>query len=92
MYEVIKEFIDECFIKIHSNSNFENITGANITVINEDSEINSISKVTTLDDLIKECKSFLQRIQKFDNNTEKRKQERDKLNYVTKLLETSENG
>ena len=50
IYHVIKDFIAECFIKIYSNSNFDNITDANISAINEESEINGI--VTTLDDLI----------------------------------------
>ena len=33
-------------ITIHPNSNCDNITNANITAINEENEINSISKVT----------------------------------------------
>ena len=48
-----------------------------------ESEINSISKVTTLDDLIKKCKSFLERIRKFNKNTHKGKQEQDKRNDET---------
>ena len=115
MDEVIKEFIDECFIKdvifgensvyghfynevrannhgtiannnsnnacitknvnieestirydkitIHPNSNFNNITGANIIAINEDNKINNISKVTILNGLIKKCKYFLEKVQ-----------------------------
>ena len=40
--------------QIHSNSNFGYITNANITAINEKNKIDSISKVTILNDLIKE--------------------------------------
>ena len=42
-------------ITIYPNSNFDKITDANIPAIIEESEINSISKVTILNDLIKEC-------------------------------------
>ena len=49
-------------ITIHPNSNFDKITDANIPAIIEESEINSISKVTILNDLIRECKSFLGRV------------------------------
>ena len=65
---------------------------ANITAIKEDSEINNISKVTILNKLIKECKLFLERVQKFNSNIEKRKQEPDKLDDETKLLETPEDS
>ena len=138
MDDVIKEFIDECFIKdvifgessvydhfyddvrannhdtianacitknanvvestirhdeitIHSNSNFNNITDASITVINEENENNSISKVTILNDLIK-CKYFLEKVQKFNSNIEKTKHEPDKLDDETKHLKTDEDG
>ena len=73
----------------HPNGNFDNNTNANITAINE---INSISKVTILNDLIKESKCFLEKVQKFNSNIEKRQQEPDKLNEETKLLEKRENG
>ena len=79
-------------IMIHPNSNFDNITNASITAINEEGDINSITKVTILNDLIKECKSFLERVQKFDSNIEKRKHEPDKLDDETKLLEIREDG
>ena len=62
-------------ITIHRNGNFDNITDASITIINEENEINSISKVTILNDLTKECKSFLERAKKFNSNIEKRKHE-----------------
>ena len=55
---VVERTIRHDGITIHPNSNFDNITDANITVINEESEINSISKVTILNDLIKACKYF----------------------------------
>ena len=77
---------------IHLNSNFDKITDACIPAIIKMSEINSISKLTILNDLIKECKSFLERVQKFNSNIEKRKHEPDKLNDETKLLETREDG
>ena len=79
-------------LRVHPNSNFHRITDANILVIIEESEINSISKVTILNDLMKECKSFLGRVQKFNDNIEKRKHEPDKLDDETKLLETREDG
>ena len=70
-------------ITIHPSKNFGNITDANITAINEESEINSIGKVTIFIDLIKECKSFLERVQKFNSNIEKRNQisQMMKLNF-----------
>ena len=37
----------------HPNSNFDSITDADTTAINEENEINSTSKVTILNDLIK---------------------------------------
>ena len=49
-------------ITIHPNSNFDKITDANIPAIIEESEINSISKATILNNLIRECKSFLGRV------------------------------
>ena len=79
-------------ITIYPNSNFDNITHANITAINEDNEINSFSKVTILNDLIKECKYFLEKVQNFNNNIEKTKHEPDKLHDETKLLEPHEDG
>ena len=66
-------------ITIHPNSNFDNVTDANFTATNEVSEINNISEVTILNDLIKECNLFLERVYKFNSNIEKRKQEPDKL-------------
>ena len=51
-------------------------------------KINSFSKVTILGDL----KSFLKRVQKFNSNIEKRKQEPDKMDDENKLLETREDG
>ena len=60
-------------ITIHLNSNFDKITDAYIPAIIKMSEINSISKVAILNDLIKECKSFLERVQKFNSNIDKRK-------------------
>ena len=59
-------------ITIHPNSNFDKITDANIHAIIEETEINSISRVTTLHKLIKECKSFLGRVQKVNRNIEKK--------------------
>ena len=41
---------------------------------------------------MKECKSFLERVHKFNGNTEKRKQEPDKLDEETQLLKTREDG
>ena len=79
-------------ITIHHNSNFDNITDANITFINEKNEINRISKVTILNDLIKECKYFLERVQKFNSNIQETKHEPDKLDDGTKLLKTHEDG
>ena len=67
----VKSTIRQDEITIHPNSNFDNITDANITAINEENEINSISKVTILNDLVQECKAFLERVQKFDSNIEK---------------------
>ena len=55
-------------IMIHHNSNFDSITDANITAINEENEINSISKVTIFNELIKECKPILERVKKFNSN------------------------
>ena len=144
MDEVIKEFIDECFIKdvifgensvyghfynevrannhgtiannnsnnacitknvnieestirhdkitIHPNSNFDNITDANIIAINEENKINSISKVTIPNGLIKKCKYVLEKMQKFNSNIEKTKHEPEKLDDETKLLKTHEDG
>ena len=66
-------------ITIHPNSNFDNVTDANFTATNEASEINNISEVTILNDLMKECNLFLERVYKFNSNIEKRKQEPDKL-------------
>ena len=79
-------------IMIHHNSNFDSITGPNITAINEENEINSISKVTILNELIKQCKPILERVQKFNSNIQKRKHETDKLDDEIKLLETREDG
>ena len=66
-------------ITIHPNSNFNKITDVNI-------------KVTILNNLIKECKSFLGRVQKFNSNIKKRKHKPDKLNDETKLLKIREDG
>ena len=41
---------------------------------NEESEINNISKVTILSDLVKECQSFWERVHNFNSNSEKGKQ------------------
>ena len=79
-------------IMIHPNSNFDYITDGNITAINEENEINSIGKVTILNELIKECKRFLEKVQKFNVNIEKTSHETDKLDDETKLLETHEDG
>ena len=79
-------------ITIHGNCNFDNMTHASITAINEENKINSIIKVTILNDLIKECQYFLEKVQKFNSNIEKTKHEPDKLDYETKLFETHENG
>ena len=62
-------------ITVHPNCNFDNINDVNIAAINENSEINSISKVNILNDLIKECKSFLERVKKFNSNIERKKHE-----------------
>ena len=51
--------IESSISTIHPNSNFDNIADTNIAAINEGNEINSISKVTILEDLIKACKYFL---------------------------------
>ena len=79
-------------ITIHRNCNFDNITHAIITAINEENKINSIIKVTILNYLIKECQYFLEKVQKFNSNNEKTKHEPDKLDYETKLFKTHENG
>ena len=84
----VENAITQGEIKVHPNSNFDNITDANIPAINKEKKINSFSKVTILDDL----KSFLKRVQKFNSNIEKRKQEPDKMDDENKLLETREDG
>ena len=79
-------------ITIHPNINFDNTTDANITAINEENEINSIGKATILNELIKECKHFLEKVRKFNVIIEKTSHETDKLDDETKLLETHEDG
>ena len=86
----VKRTIRHNQIMIHPNSNFDNITDANITAINEDSKINSISKVTILNYFIKECKYFLEKVQKLNSNIEKTKHKSDKLDDETKLLKIHE--
>ena len=59
---VVESTIRHDEITIHPNSNFNNITDASITVINEENENSSISKVTILNDFIKESKYFLEKV------------------------------
>ena len=81
----VKRTIRHNQIMIHPNSNFDNITA-----INEDSKINSISKVTILNYFIKECQYFLEKVQKLNSNIEKTKHKPDKLDDETKLLKIHE--
>ena len=88
----VKSTIRHDKITIHPISNFDNIIDGNITAITEERGINSNSKVTILNDLIKRTKSFLERVQKFNSKMKKRKQEPDKLDDETKLLAAHEDG
>ena len=58
-------------ITIHSNSNFDSITGAKSLPLMKRTELIALAKSPFSNDLIKECKYFLEKVQKFNSNIEK---------------------